>query len=177
MTIENKPLNISTGSKKNLFPSKSKLSSKPAMALVPKTTEEIYGKYKENMEEDKVTLMKRLNAILLQLDAATAEKATMGKSSLFHSLSLYFLEKQLEANVSRVLELEHLIDQDEASKERYDTNLREEITYERELNSKLTRDLKKYENDRDMLRDTIIPKGKDFKHSWSAKTKDYRLRQ
>ena len=117
------------------------LSKSEISRLVDRNKEETFKVHKCKMEEDKISLMKRLNSILTDLDAATAEKEE--------------IEKQLEESVQKVIQLEKQLDEDQKAKYTLDSNLQEDIQYEKELNSKLSKDLKKHEHERDMLKDKI----------------------
>lgn len=86
-------------------------------------------------------MMRRLNTVLTQLDAATEEKRN--------------IEVKLKSQIEKVVELEKQLENGHSSKENFDGNLQQEITYERELNSKMNRDIKKYEHERDMLKDRL----------------------
>jgi len=93
------------------------------------------------MEDDKLTLMKRLNNVLAQLEVANEEKSQ--------------IEQQLEEKSKILLQLEKKLEENQIAKESMDANFHSEIQYERDLNNTLNRDLKKYEHERDMLKDKL----------------------
>lgn len=50
------------------------LSSTAKQVLVPRSAEETHSMFKQNMEDDKTSLIKRLDIILAQLETAKTEK-------------------------------------------------------------------------------------------------------
>jgi chromosome segregation ATPase len=138
--LENKPSNFSGKENRYLLPSSNR-TSKPLAVLEPKSTQEAYFRHKQNMEEDKVGLLKRLNSVMMQLDQAKSEKLD--------------IEMKLEENVQKVLILESQLSKTQSNSEKVDSNMQSTLNAERAINSQLNRDIKKYEHERDMLRDKL----------------------
>ena len=79
------------------------------------------------LESDKVSLMKRLNLVLSELESATHEKAAIG-------LRVADQERQAE-------ELKRKLEEASSLKQAVNRNLQEELRYERELNEKMREEI------------------------------------
>ncbi|CDW85127.1 UNKNOWN [Stylonychia lemnae] len=89
------------------------------------------------LEGDKVSLMKRLNMVLSEL-----EKATHEKTEINHKL----LEQERIAN-----DLKRKLDEVSSLKNVVNRNLQEDLRYERDLNEKLKEELLRFEKDKEQL--------------------------
>ncbi len=89
------------------------------------------------LESDKVSLMKRLNLVLSELESATHEKAAIG-------LRVADQERQAE-------ELKRKLEEASSLKQAVNRNLQEELRYERELNEKMREEIQRYEAEKEAV--------------------------
>ena len=89
------------------------------------------------LENDKVSLMKRLNMVLSELEKATHEKS---------EISAKLLEQERNAD-----ELKKKLDEVSSLKNVVNRNLQEDLRYERDLNEKLREELSKFEREKELL--------------------------
>ena len=89
------------------------------------------------LENDKVSLMKRLNMVLSELEKATHEKS---------EISAKLLEQERGAD-----ELKKKLDEVSSLKNVVNRNLQEDLRYERDLNDKLREELNKFEREKEQL--------------------------
>jgi hypothetical protein len=87
------------------------------------------------LESDKVSLMKRLNMVLSELEKATHEKS---------EINAKLLEQERMAD-----DLKRKLDEVSSLKNVVNRNLQEDLKYERELNEKLREELNRFERDKD----------------------------
>ena len=91
----------------------------------------------QTLEGDKVSLMKRLNMVLSELEKATHEKS---------EINAKLLEQERIAN-----DLKKKLDEVSSLKNVVNRNLQDDLRYERELNEKLKDELGKFEREKDIL--------------------------
>jgi hypothetical protein len=89
------------------------------------------------LESDKVSLMKRLNMVLSELEKATHEKSEISAKLLDQERNADDLKKKLD----EVSSLKNVVNR----------NLQEDLRYERELNEKLKEELNRFEREKEQL--------------------------
>ena len=89
------------------------------------------------LESDKVSLMKRLNMVLSELESATHEKAAIG-------LRVADQERQAE-------ELKRKLEEAASLKQAVNRNLQDELRYERELNEKMRDEISRFEAEKENI--------------------------
>lgn len=83
------------------------------------------------LEQDKVSLMKRLNMVLSELEKATHEKAEINSKLIEQDRIADDLKRKLD----EVSSLKNVVNR----------NLQDDLRYERELNDKLKEELARFE--------------------------------
>jgi hypothetical protein len=89
------------------------------------------------LESDKVSLMKRLNMVLAELEKATHEKAEINAKLIEQERMGEDLKKKLD----EVSALKNVVNR----------NLQEDLRYERDLNDKLKEELTRFEREKEQL--------------------------
>jgi hypothetical protein len=87
------------------------------------------------LETDKVSLMKRLNMVLSELEKATHEKSEINVKVLEQERQAEELKRKLED----VTSLKNVVNR----------NLQEDLRYERDLNEKLKEELARFEREKE----------------------------
>jgi len=99
--------------------------------------QEKYEYHIKNLENDKASLSKRLNIVLMELDKITAEKAEY--------------EKQMSEQMRIGTELEEKLMKSENLSKVLNKNLQDDLKYEKELNDKLREEVSRYEAQKSQL--------------------------
>ena len=89
------------------------------------------------LESDKISLMKRLNMVLSELEKATHDKAEVNA--------------KLVDQERMAAELKRKLDEVSSLKNVVNRNLQEDLRYERDLNDKLREELSRFEREKEQL--------------------------
>ena len=99
--------------------------------------QEKYEYHIKNLENDKASLSKRLNIVLMELDKITSEKSDY--------------EKQMGDQLHVSSELEEKITKSDNLSKVLNKNLQDDLKYEKELNDKLREEVSRYETQKSQL--------------------------
>jgi hypothetical protein len=89
------------------------------------------------LEGEKISLMKRLNMVLSELEKATHEKSDISAKIREQET----LSEELKLKLNEVSSLKNVVNR----------NLQEDLKFERELNSKLREELDRFEREKEAL--------------------------
>ena len=91
----------------------------------------------QQLEAEKISLMKRLNMVLSELEKATHEKSDIGGRLRQQET----LAEELKKKLDEVASLKNVVNR----------NLQDDLHYERDLNSKLREELDRFESEKETL--------------------------